>query len=368
MFCTQCGSQLKESQKFCTKCGAIANIEKATTPPSPKPTPVAMQTSGPTTPPRVAQEISPAISPQPPLQSPVKPIPRVTPEVRLQPAPRLGPRTVAAAIPATPRLHPSRSPQITAPKPQRHGTTWLWIPVVIIIAGAGVYFGVRAFHHGTTENQPTAVTTSTKTTTQPQTNGSPGSDEPSKGDADSKVENPSNDHGSSPHPKPRKENKEPNWGFKKEVPTETVALPPTVPQTQPNPTPPPTTPPTPQPRIVTLPAGTTFSVRLINSVDTTTHRAGELFRALVDVPVALGETVVVPKGTEAYVKLVNASSAGHSAGKSELTLELTSFVLQGHLYYLSGSELAQPPSSRGKAISSDTRLDFTLPQPLNINY
>ncbi len=89
---------------------------------------------------------------------------------------------------------------------------------------------------------------------------------------------------------------------------------------------------------------------------------------MVEVPVALGETVVIPKGADAYVKLVNASSAGRSAGKSELTLELTSFVLQGHMYHLSCSELTQSGGSRGKTIPSDTRFDFTLVQPLNVKY
>ena len=176
-------------------------------------------------------------------------------------------------------------------------------------------------------------------------------------------------------------------------------------------------PPPPQPRTVTVPAGAIITVRTIDPVDSATNTTGQVFKASLDAPIVVDNRVIVAKGADVYMKLVNASSAGHLKGKSELTLALQSVVFQGRTYNVSTSDVSQSGSSRGKnsaakigggavlgaligglagggkgaaigaaagggagvglqaftkgkqiKIPSETRLDFTLQQPFDITY
>jgi hypothetical protein len=179
----------------------------------------------------------------------------------------------------------------------------------------------------------------------------------------------------------------------------------------------PAAPPPPQPRTVTVPAGAIVTVRTIDSIDSSTNTTGQVFKGSLDAPIVVDEHVIIPKGADAYIKLVNASSAGKFAGKSELTLALQSVVFQGKTYTVSTSDVQQAGKSRGKdsavkigggaalgaligglagggkgaaigaavgggagtgvqvftkgkqvKIPSETRLDFTLQQPFDITY
>jgi hypothetical protein len=111
---------------------------------------------------------------------------------------------------------------------------------------------------------------------------------------------------------------------------------------------PPPPPPPPQPITVTIPAGTIVSVRTIDSIDSQTSRTGERFRGSLDSPIVVGNSVVVPKGLNVNLKLVNASSAGHIQGRSELTVSLESFTYQGKTYQLATSDVEEKGGSRGK--------------------
>src|SRR5713226_4065174 len=91
----------------------------------------------------------------------------------------------------------------------------------------------------------------------------------------------------------------------------------------------PAAPPPPQLVTVTVPANTIVTVRTIDSIDSKTNQAGQVFRASLDAPIVEDNKVIVPAGTDAYIKLVNAKSAGHITGRSELSLELASIVFQG---------------------------------------
>jgi BON domain len=114
----------------------------------------------------------------------------------------------------------------------------------------------------------------------------------------------------------------------------------------PNPAPAP--PPPPQPRQVQVPAGTTMSVRMIDGVDSSVNKTGEIFHASLEAPIVVDNDVVVPRGADVYVRLANASSAGHMSGKSDLRLELVKLEFQGQSYPLVSSTYSETGSSRGK--------------------
>jgi len=112
------------------------------------------------------------------------------------------------------------------------------------------------------------------------------------------------------------------------------------------PAPPP--PPPPQPVTVTIPDGTVVSVRTIDSIDSSENSVGQTFRASLDAPIVVGDSVVVPRGLNVNLRLVEASSAGKFKGRSELTVSLDSFTYQGKTYRVTSSDVQEKGASRGK--------------------
>jgi BON domain-containing protein len=110
----------------------------------------------------------------------------------------------------------------------------------------------------------------------------------------------------------------------------------------------PPAPPKPQPVTVTIPEGEVLSVRTSDPIDSKVNQTGETFRASLDAPIVVDNQVVVPKGLNVTLKLVNASSAGKMAGRSELTVSLESFTYQGKKYTVASSDVQQKGGSRGK--------------------
>ena len=196
--------------------------------------------------------------------------------------------------------------------------------------------------------------------------------------------------------------------------TQATAMPPAQPET---PTAPPAPPPPPQPKHVEIPVGTSVRVQMVDSVDSSVNHTGEMFHATLASPIAVDDQIVVPAGTDMYVKLTNAKSAGHMTGQSELVLELVRMEFQGKSYSLASNDYQQAGASRGKRtaetvgggaalgallgavighgkgaaigaatgagagtvvqgatkgqqiqIPSETKLDFSLEQPVEISY
>jgi hypothetical protein len=62
----------------------------------------------------------------------------------------------------------------------------------------------------------------------------------------------------------------------------------------------------------------------------------------------VGDQVVLPKGLNAKLKIVQASSAGKFKGTSQLTVSLDSVTYQGKTYVFSSTDVQQKGASRGK--------------------
>lgn len=135
-----------------------------------------------------------------------------------------------------------------------------------------------------------------------------------------------------------------------EVPPPTAieanATPPTAPPSV-VPVAPPAPAPLPQPKNVVIPASSTVSIRMIDGIDSKVNHSGEVFHASLDAPLVVGDSVVVPRGADVYVRLTSASSAGHLKGKSELHLELLKMDFQGRSYDLTSDTYTEVGSSRG---------------------
>jgi len=106
--------------------------------------------------------------------------------------------------------------------------------------------------------------------------------------------------------------------------------------------------PSPQYKTITVPAGTTILVRMLDTVDSSKNPPGSRFTATLETNLVVGSTVVVPKGNTLYGRLSEAKQAGRATGSSELQLELTDIVVNGTAYPLLTSDYQVKGSSSGK--------------------
>jgi hypothetical protein len=152
----------------------------------------------------------------------------------------------------------------------------------------------------------------------------------------------------SPSPKPRR--REPRV---RDTPPPTNNTPPPAPVASMTPSAPvaavpSTPPPPPPPRKVTIPAGTTLAVRLVDTIDSETSQQGQTFHATLDSPLAVEGEVAIPAGYDVEGHLVEVKSAGKFAGQSVVALQLDRISAGGKYYSLQTDQYRRQGSSRGK--------------------
>jgi len=99
---------------------------------------------------------------------------------------------------------------------------------------------------------------------------------------------------------------------------------------------------------VTIPAGQSILIRMIDGVDSSKNQVGDIFHASLETDLNLNGLLVARKGADVYGRLAQAKEAGHFAGSSELQLELTRVVIDGHEYPLVSSDYTLQGKGRGK--------------------
>lgn len=107
-------------------------------------------------------------------------------------------------------------------------------------------------------------------------------------------------------------------------------------------------PPPPQPETFTIPAGTVLTVRMIDEIDSSRHRPGEEFAATLDAPLAVGDRVIIPRGSDARVRLIESRTAGRIKGQSELQVELVGLAADNMTYAIETSVVEKKGASEGK--------------------
>lgn len=109
-----------------------------------------------------------------------------------------------------------------------------------------------------------------------------------------------------------------------------------------------------------IPAGTAIVVRMIDAADSTKDPLGRTYRLSVDQPVFVAGKTVIPRGADATAVLVDTQQSGKFAGKTALTLNLQSVVVNGRTYDIDSSTVTNASSSRtlrsGKVIGGTTAL------------
>jgi BON domain len=112
------------------------------------------------------------------------------------------------------------------------------------------------------------------------------------------------------------------------------------------------TPAVPVPQKVTIPDGTTLSIRLIDGLDSEKNQPGDTFRATLNAPIVINDDVVIPQGADVEGRVVDVKSAGRFAGQSILTLELTKLDVNGRTYNLHSDQWSKSGNGRGKATAA----------------
>lgn len=100
--------------------------------------------------------------------------------------------------------------------------------------------------------------------------------------------------------------------------------------------------------MVTIPAGESLLVRMIDGVDSSKNHVGDIFHANLETDLTVNGVLVARKGTDVYGRLAEAKEAGHLAGSSELQLELTRIVIDGRDYPVVSSDYTLQGKGRGK--------------------
>ena len=99
---------------------------------------------------------------------------------------------------------------------------------------------------------------------------------------------------------------------------------------------------------VTVPAGTTFNVRLTQAIDVDASQAGMQFKAVVDDPVMVGGSIVIPRGASAIVQAVQVQQSGKMKGSDKITLKLNSVGFGGKVYEVATAYVETKGGGEGK--------------------
>jgi hypothetical protein len=102
------------------------------------------------------------------------------------------------------------------------------------------------------------------------------------------------------------------------------------------------------PKEVTFPAGTVITVRLASTLGSKTSNTGDHFNATIATPVESDGKVVLPKGTEALGKVVEAVPQGRFKGAAVLRLVLETVTLDKDSYDVQTSSVSRSLKGKGK--------------------
>ena len=115
---------------------------------------------------------------------------------------------------------------------------------------------------------------------------------------------------------------------------------------------PPPPPPPPPPRKVTIPAGTQFSIRMTDEVDSEKAQVGDVFHGSISAPITVDDEAIVPTTADVEGRVVDVKSAGRFAGGSLLTLQLTKLTMNGKSYSISTDQWSKQGTGKGKGTAT----------------
>lgn len=111
--------------------------------------------------------------------------------------------------------------------------------------------------------------------------------------------------------------------------------------------------PTEQVEVITLPEGFAIPVRITDEINSKHAHAGEMYSGSVDPSVLVNDVVVIPRGTEAHIRMTHLKKGGHVHGNAKVSLELVSLIVNGRRLEVESNELTKKKDaaeSKGEAV------------------
>jgi hypothetical protein len=111
--------------------------------------------------------------------------------------------------------------------------------------------------------------------------------------------------------------------------------------------------PTEQMEVITLPEGFTIPVRITDEINSKHAHAGEMYSGSVDPSVLVNDVVVIPRGTEAHIRMNHLKKGGHVHGNAKASLELVSLIVNGRRLEVESYELTRKKGAaetKGEAV------------------
>ena len=102
------------------------------------------------------------------------------------------------------------------------------------------------------------------------------------------------------------------------------------------------------PKMATVPAGTGVNVRLTEGIDVDSSRAGMTFKAVVDDPVIVDGSTLIPRGASAILEAIHVEQSGKMKGSDKVTLKLNAIGFGGFVYPVSSSYNQSKGKGEGK--------------------
>ena len=97
-----------------------------------------------------------------------------------------------------------------------------------------------------------------------------------------------------------------------------------------------------------LTTGTSIQVRLNDTIDSSKATRGQTFSASVAEDISVNDRVLVPRGANATVKLVDLNHSGKFKGKAEMGVVLTQLRVNGRDIAVETGEVTKVSGSQGK--------------------
>ena len=99
---------------------------------------------------------------------------------------------------------------------------------------------------------------------------------------------------------------------------------------------------------VTVPSGTTLNVRLTEGIDVDAAAAGQTFKGVVDDPVMISGSVVIPRGASASLQAVKVEQSGKMKGSDKISLKLNAIRFGGMVYEVTTAYVESKGKGEGK--------------------
>ena len=104
-----------------------------------------------------------------------------------------------------------------------------------------------------------------------------------------------------------------------------------------------------------MPGGTPINVRLTQAIDVDGSQAGMAFKGVVDDPVMVGGSIVIPRGASAMLQAVKVEQSGKMKGSDKITLKLNAVGFGGMVHQVATTYVETKGKGEGKKTGTQGR-------------